>query len=237
MRLVLLTTDTIHHLYFARKVQEQFPWEAIILENREMVAPFETFHPFETARDAYEHEVLQNEDPKNFMGLASTHWHFRSVNEEAAVFALKALNPEVVIVFGTGRLLPEVINIPTIACLNLHGGNPEEYRGLDSHLWAIYHRDFANLITTLHRVNASLDTGDIVLQSLLPLTKGMQLAQLRTVSTRVCVDMVLLALLRLHAHGSLASCPQTRRGRYYSFMPAMLKEDCVRKFHQYVSSL
>ena len=47
---------------------------------------------------------------------------------------------------------------------NLHGGDPEKYRGLDSHYWSIYHNDFKSLITTLHKVRPILDTGEIVLQ-------------------------------------------------------------------------
>jgi hypothetical protein len=47
MRTVLLTTDTPHHTFFAWKIHEVFPWEAIVLESRVLRPPFNIFHPFE----------------------------------------------------------------------------------------------------------------------------------------------------------------------------------------------
>ena len=32
----------------------------------------------------------------------------------------------------------------------------QKYRGLDSHYWSIYHKDFESLVTTLHRVTPIL---------------------------------------------------------------------------------
>ena len=46
--------------------------------------------------------------------------------------------------------------------INLHGGDPEKYRGLDSHLWSIYHEDWASLVSTLHVVSKDLDAGDSI---------------------------------------------------------------------------
>ena len=47
---------------------------------------------------------------------------------------------------------------------NLHGGNPEEFRGLDSHYWSIYHNNF-NLYSCLHKLSYKLDDGDIIFLS------------------------------------------------------------------------
>ena len=50
---------------------------------------------------------------------------------------------------------------------NFHGANPEKYRGLDSQLWALWHRDYGELKTCLHQLNETLDDGDIF--NLLPI--------------------------------------------------------------------
>jgi len=82
-------------------------------------------------------------------------------------------------VFGTGVLRAEVLEVQPRKTLNLHGGDPEEYRGLDTHLWAIYEEKFSALVTTLHRVDKGIDTGEIVERTALRLKKSMELFQLR----------------------------------------------------------
>jgi methionyl-tRNA formyltransferase len=140
--------------------------------------------------------------------------------------SLAGWGADLVVSFGTGLIGAELIAaVPRL--LNLHGGNPEEYRGLDTHLWAIYHRDFANLVTVLHEVDADLDTGALVGQAAV---EAEQLHELRARNTERCVELTVGAAASLAALGSLPSRPQVRRGRYYSFMPAVLKDVCVRRW-------
>jgi methionyl-tRNA formyltransferase len=236
MKLALLTTDTPHHTFYVWKLAERFPIHTVFLESNTVIPPFETHHPFESRRDEYEREILLKGCPAGIDGLTRT-MTVASVNGGDSLAELKAIAPDVVLVFGTGKLLAPVIQMPSRMCLNLHGGNPEHYRGLDSHLWAIYHRDFSNLITTLHYVDAGLDTGAIAVQSEITLQRNTELFQLRALNTQVCLDLTLLALSRLQRNEPLPRRSQVGRGRYYSFMPAVLKEDCVKKFEAYVVKL
>ena len=121
--------------------------------------------------------------------------------------------------------------------VNLHGGNPEEYRGLDSHLWAIYHGDFDNLITVLHMVDSGLDTGDIVEREKLELVYGADIRVLRKINTEACLRLTLKALKNFEKNNQFNSKPQLRFGRYYSFMPSVLKDSCVTKFLRYTNNL
>lgn len=234
MKIVLLTTDTPHHLYFARKLQERFPFTSIFIETRVFSPPFDTFHPFESVRDSYEREVLLGNSKLSFSDLAATRI-FSSVNDEDAVRELRETRPDVTLIFGTGKVSESVLSIPRFA-LNLHGGNPETYRGLDTHLWAIYHRDFKNLVTTLHEVDPGLDTGDIVFQTQLRLDRNSKLHELRAINTEACINMSALALTSLTNGSRWPSRAQVSRGRYYSAMPSVLKEDCVRKFERHIAT-
>jgi methionyl-tRNA formyltransferase len=232
MRIALLTTDTPHHTFYAWRLAERYPLAGIVVETDTLAAPFDVAHPFEERRDAYERETLLRDlGPLDTVAPTQT---VRSANE--AVEDLRGLAPDVVLVFGTGLLGQPLLDAAPV-CLNLHGGNPEEYRGLDTHLWAIYHRDWENLVTTLHIADEGLDTGDIVLQAALSLHARMGLHELRGVNTRACVDLTLGALDALAAGGPLPRRRQARRGRYYSFMPAVLKDRCVSNFDSYVASL
>lgn len=233
MNVAVLTTETSHHAYYAWKVSEQFPLAAIVLETRTLEPPFETFHPFETRRDTYEREVLLAGFDGSLADLAPVH-AVENVNDTAGLLAAAAL--DAVLVFGTGLLLPETISLAA-TCLNLHGGDPEEYRGLDTHLWAVYHGDFRALVTTLHHVDEELDCGDIAYREPVPLRHGMPLHELRARNTEVCVELSLRALRELARSGSVERRPQSRRGRYYSFMPGVLKDRCVRQFERHTAEL
>jgi methionyl-tRNA formyltransferase len=140
-----------------------------------------------------------------------------------------------VFVFGTGRISDDVRTSAARACLNLHGGSPEFYRGLDSHLWAMYHDDFDNVVTTLHHVDADLDTGDIVFQERLTFEPTTGLHEVRSINTRSCVGLALLAVHALSSLGRLPARRQFQRGRYYSFMPAALKDICAEKLRRHLS--
>jgi len=234
MHVQLLTTDTLHHRYFAQRLHATGCLDSIFVETEQRVPPFPTRHTFEERRDDYEKEVLLGNSNFSFADLVPT-LEFSSLNESAARKAMSITQADIVLVFGTGLLKPELITLPRIACLNLHGGNPEDYRGLDSHLWTIYHRDFANLVTTLHYLSPQLDTGDIVFATTLALPQGCELHELRSINARACVDLSLGAISWLRKGEALPRRKQLRLGRYYSAMPSVLKEECVARFSQHTS--
>lgn len=236
MHVVLLTTATSHHLYYAWQMRKAGVLSAIIAETNAPRFPFPTAHPFEQERDQYEWATLLKDGPKALEDVAPV-YRCATVNTPDTIGELQRLRPDVLIVFGTNRITNEVAGIPTVACLNLHGGNPEAYRGLDSHLWAIYHRDFENLVTTLHFIAPQLDAGEIVFSTQLPVHKDASLYQLRAINTRVCVSLSLVAVRALSEGLALPSRRQQTRGRYYSAMPAVLKDDCLAKFTRYTAGL
>ena len=233
LRTVLLTTEATHHRFFAWKVHERFPWSGILLETGQATPSFEVFHLFEAQRDAYERDVLLAGSLQTFQAMAPCRV-FESANDPASVQWLKVLAPEVIIVFGTRRLVPNVFRVPSRACLNLHGGDPERYRGLDSQLWAISRGEFGALTTTLHHVDEGLDTGDIVGQAPLVFHRGHRLHHLRAVNTIACVELTLQALSRLHRGEPLPARRPAERGAYYSWMPSALKAACVEQFERFI---
>ncbi len=186
--------------------------------------------------DCWELPVLSGGAEVHFDQCAPT-IEVGSANDPASIELLRGARLDVVVVFGTGRLGPPVIEVCPEGMVNLHGGDPEAYRGLDSHLWAIHDGAFESLVTTLHRVNARLDDGEVISQRGVRLTRGMRLHELRSRNTEVCVDLVRETLRTFRDRGGLRSRPQSRRGLYYSFMPAALKERCRTQFERYTEAL
>lgn len=236
MGIVVLTTETTHHAYFVRELARIAPIDWVMLETATQPPPFETAHPYEAQRNLHECGAwFDGKSPA--VGEFAEAWRAESVNDSRVSRRLRERRPDVVIVFGTGRLYVETIAACGANAVNLHGGAPPAYRGLDSHLWSIYHRDFESLVTTLHRVSSELDRGDIIEQARLPLQRGMQLHEVRQINTEMCVRLMENTLRVIGRGGFLSGVPQTEKGRYYSHMPSVLKSLCVARFAAHTRSL
>ncbi|RJF76805.1 hypothetical protein D3877_28385 [Azospirillum cavernae] len=236
MNLVLLTTETLHHSWFLRELSRRHPVARVFVETETLRPAYETAHPFEAERDEHERALWFAKGGERLSDHGDT-MAFPSLNAESAVAALRQTRPDLAVVFGTGKLSQAVIDACGGNILNLHGGDPEEYRGLDTHLWAVWHGAFDQLSTTLHWLAPELDTGAIVGRRPILLTNGMTLAQLRAANTRVCLQLVEDALDGWVGGRGIPAQPQARRGRYYSFMPTALKQVCVRRFAMFSGAM
>ncbi|MCR5215651.1 MAG: methionyl-tRNA formyltransferase [Lachnospiraceae bacterium] len=87
------------------------------------------------------------------------------VREEAVVEELRALSPEVIVVVAFGQILPQsLLDIPPYGCVNVHASLLPAYRGAAPIQWAVIDGLKETGVTT-QLMNAGLDTGDILLQS------------------------------------------------------------------------
>lgn len=236
MKIIILTTDTPHHLFFVKKIASLFNISAIVLEEKILSPDFKTFHNFEKLRDMYESKQLFSSENVKYEDFCSTH-KVQTINDNSCFEIVKKNNPEVIISFGTSIIKKKLIDLCPNGFVNLHGGNPEYYRGLDSHLWAIYHKNFDQLTVTLHRVNSKIDDGEIIQQSNIKLKNTSQLFELRLENTKLCINLVASSLYFFKNNKKFISRPQIKKGRYYSFMPSTLKEVCLKNFNNKISSL
>ena len=77
---------------------------------------------------------------------------------------LAAIRPDAIIVVGYGRIIPQwMIDLPRLGNLNLHASLLPKYRGAAPIQWAIANGDCVTGVTTM-RIDAGLDTGDILMQ-------------------------------------------------------------------------
>jgi len=77
---------------------------------------------------------------------------------------LGAIAPDAIIVVGYGRIIPQwMIDLPRLGNLNLHASLLPKYRGAAPIQWAIANGESVTGVTTM-RIDAGLDTGDILMQ-------------------------------------------------------------------------
>lgn len=78
---------------------------------------------------------------------------------------LQSHQADVAVVVAYGRILPEsLLNTPRKGCLNNHFSLLPKYRGAAPVNWAIVHGETRTGVTTM-KMDAGLDTGDILLQN------------------------------------------------------------------------
>jgi methionyl-tRNA formyltransferase len=75
---------------------------------------------------------------------------------------LRALAPDVMVIVGYGQIIPQsIIDIPPFGIVNVHASLLPELRGAAPIQWSIA-RGYARTGVTTMRIDAGLDTGDIV---------------------------------------------------------------------------
>ncbi len=82
---------------------------------------------------------------------------------------LMAIRPDAIVVVGYGRIIPQwMIDLPRFGNLNLHASLLPKYRGAAPIQWAIANGESVTGVTTM-RIDAGLDTGDILMQRETPI--------------------------------------------------------------------
>ncbi|MGH3371523.1 MAG: formyltransferase family protein, partial [Nocardioidaceae bacterium] len=88
-----------------------------------------------------------------------------SVNSEEARRLLGQLHPSVVVISGTRIICPETLESIDVPFLNVHAGVAPQYRGVHGAYWALAEGRADMAGTTVHLVDAGIDTGPIVGQA------------------------------------------------------------------------
>lgn len=82
--------------------------------------------------------------------------------DAAAVDALAALKPDVLIVIAYGLILPQrVLDIPKFGCINVHASLLPRWRGASPIQQAVLHGDSQSGVTIM-QMDAGMDTGDML---------------------------------------------------------------------------
>jgi methionyl-tRNA formyltransferase len=120
---------------------------------------------------------------------------------------LAAIAPDAIIVVAYGRIIPPwMLALPRFGNLNLHGSLLPLYRGAAPIQWAIAHGATETGVTTM-RLDAGLDTGDILLQRSVPVGPDQTAADLFPVLATVGAGLMVETLAGLES-GAVKAKPQ-----------------------------
>ncbi len=229
-RCLLLTTDTPHHRYFAGRLAR---WVELTVVLEESASGAAARFSFNRLQDRFERKSF-NGGSEGFGAQGGFH-RFRSVNERECRELIRRTQPDLLVTFGTRRVLPAVYRMVPLS-VNVHRGILPDYRGLDSDLWALYRRDFGNIGTALHLLEERLDTGPVLLQRRLELRAPLAAHELRYHTTLLAADLMEELLQSLRKGAPPAASPQDlRRGVYLSAIPPLKRWLASRRLQRYLN--
>ena len=141
-------------------------------------------------------------------------------NNTEFIEEVKALNPDVICVVAYGKILPkEILDIPRLGCINVHGSLLPKYRGAAPIQWAVINGEKITGITTMY-MDVGMDTGDIILKKEVNIgedeTTGELWDKLSEVGGKLLVDTISLI--------ENGKAPREKQGEDFSLAPMLKKE-------------
>jgi len=147
---------------------------------------------------------------------------------------LTSLKPDAIIVVGYGRLIPQwMLDLPPFGNINLHASLLPKYRGAAPIQWAIAQGETMTGVTTM-RIDAGLDTGDILLQQEMRIEDDDTSETLAPRLAAMGADLMVETLLGMQS-GSIRPCPQDNAQA--SLAPILKKEDGLIDFGRTASEI
>jgi methionyl-tRNA formyltransferase len=222
-RAIVLTSTYLRHRFVANRLAETLDvvgvWQeeksfmperyAAGAEDEAVIA--EHF----TARDASEALFFEEHQSLRLRGGARLRMGAPGlVNDADEIAEMSALSPDVVLVFGTGLLGGGIIQRFAGRILNLHLGLSPYYRGAGTNFWPLVNREPEFVGATIHYLDAGIDTGPIIAHArpAVSITDGPH--EIGNKAIAAGADALVRATLA-HAAGTVASIPQSGKGRLY----------------------
>jgi methionyl-tRNA formyltransferase len=143
------------------------------------------------------------------------------IKDQQATEEIRDFAPDVIVVVAYGQILPrDVLEIPRLACLNLHASLLPRWRGAAPIQAAIAAGDCETGITAMY-MNEGLDTGDILLQRSVEILPNDTGGSLHERLAQIALQ-ALLESLRLVAAGNAPRIAQDNA--YATYAPKLKRE-------------
>lgn len=92
-----------------------------------------------------------------------------SIRTDAVLDQIRALQPDLIVVAAYGKILPgELLHLPPLGTINVHGSLLPKYRGAAPIQWAVINCEPETGVTIM-QMDEGMDTGDILLPEAIPI--------------------------------------------------------------------
>lgn len=140
-------------------------------------------------------------------------------NEEF-ISQIKDMNPDVICVVAYGKILPkEILDIPKLGCINVHGSLLPKYRGAAPIQWAVLNGDKKTGITTMY-MDVGMDTGDMILKQEVEIGEDETTGELWDRLSKIGGELLVETLKQIES----GTAPREKQGEDFSVAPMLNKE-------------
>ena len=139
----------------------------------------------------------------------------KKARAEEFVQQLRDLQPDLIVVAAYGQILPQLIlDLPKFGCLNVHTSLLPKYRGAAPIQWAILEGESETGVTIM-KMDAGLDTGDILTTSTTPILPEDNSQTLHDRLAKIGAEL-LLKTIPEHVAGKIEPQKQPAEGASYA---------------------
>jgi methionyl-tRNA formyltransferase len=137
------------------------------------------------------------------------------IKSRESIDAIRVLTPDVIVVMAYGQILPrDVLEIPKVACLNLHASLLPRWRGAAPIQAAIAAGDGETGITVMY-MDEGIDTGDVLFQRKIAIAPNETGASLHDRLAQIAPEALAEAILLLDK-GNAPRLPQNNQSATYA---------------------
>ena len=137
-----------------------------------------------------------------------------SVNEEACLKAINLLQPDIIVVNGTRIISKKILQSTQAIFINMHVGITPQYRGSHGGYWALCNNDFENFGTTIHLIDAGVDTGAVIKQVFTKPEKADNFTTYPVLQIAVGIAALKEVLIKMIS-GNYQTIKHTEKGKMY----------------------
>lgn len=165
--------------------------------------------------------------PSPIKNLALNHnlpvWQPQRIKkDEETLTLLKQSGADLFVVIAYGQILSqEILDIPKLGCINVHGSILPTYRGAAPIQWCLYNGEKETGITTM-LMDAGMDTGAMLLKTTTPISLLDNAQTLADSLATLGADLLVETILQLET-GKIQAIPQDNSLATYA--PLIKKED------------
>lgn len=133
---------------------------------------------------------------------------------------IKGLKPDVICVVAYGKILPkEILDIPKLGCINLHGSILPKYRGAAPIQWAVLNGDKETGVTTIY-MNEGMDSGDIILKETVDIGENETTGELWDRLSKIGAKLLVETIKQIED----GTAPRIPQGEEFTQAPMLNKE-------------
>lgn len=133
---------------------------------------------------------------------------------------LKEINPDLIIVVAYGKILPqEILEIPRLGSINVHGSLLPKYRGAAPIQWSVINGDKVTGVTTMY-MGEGMDTGDMILKKEVEIGDDETTGELWDRLSKVGADLLVETVKEIED----GTAPREKQGDDFTLAPMLDKE-------------